>query len=99
MSAFEERVKDVSIKAEAEENMDEEEEASSHPTIDLTEEPLSADPRSEKERLLIKSMGVTDTMDTFFSSMITFVNVRTEKDDTERETFSARKSGSGLSPR
>ena len=26
-------------------------------------------------------------MDTFFSSMITFVNVRTEKDDTERETF------------
>ena len=44
--------------------------------------------REEKpETSLLGAMGVTKSMDEFFSATTTFVNVRTEQPDSERETY------------
>ena len=56
--------------------------------IDLTvAAPLVAEPRPEKEALIMKSMGVTPATEEFFSSTVCFVNFRTEKKETEKENF------------
>ena len=47
--------------------------------IDLESAPLAAQPRSEKEALIMKSMGITPAMDNFFSTTIIFENFRNKK--------------------
>ena len=47
--------------------------------VDLTAEPLVEEPRTAKELLMMRSMGVSRSMDEFFSTSTAFVNVRTDK--------------------
>ena len=55
--------------------------------IDLASEPLKVEPKTDEERLLLSSLGITSTMDEFFSATTVFVNVRTSNADTEKEAF------------
>ena len=54
--------------------------------IDLTEDlPLAAEPRSDEDRVLLRSMGVSSEMDDFFATSTVFRNVRTGEKEGPRQ--------------
>ena len=56
--------------------------------VDLTQEvPLHSAPKSEKDLILMKSMGISPSMDAFFSSTTAFTNYRTGTPDTVKEAY------------
>ena len=56
-------------------------------TMVLDDEPLDIEPESNKQRILLTSMGITGTMNDFFAATTIFVNMRTGQNDTEKESF------------
>jgi hypothetical protein len=59
----------------------------SPPTIDLTEEPLVSRPRSEEDTLIMKSLGISSSMDDFFASTVRFIKVRGRSPESEKEVY------------
>ena len=56
--------------------------------VDLTAEaPLKSTPKSEEDLVYMKSMGITKSLDAYFSSTTSFINVRTGTPDTDREAY------------
>ena len=56
--------------------------------IDLTSQaPLASEPRSDKDAMIMRSMGITPAMDEFFSATVIFQNFRTDKKETDKENF------------
>ena len=55
--------------------------------VDLTvEAPLKTVAKDEKTLVLMKSLGISVAVDTFFSASTDFINIRTDAPDTERES-------------
>ena len=53
---------------------------------DIDDEPLQEEKNDEND-VLLASMGITKSMGDFFSATTTFVNVRTQKAETDKESF------------
>ena len=56
--------------------------------VDLTAEaPLKSRPKSDEDLVVMKSMGITKSLDAYFSSTTSFINIRTGTPDTDREAY------------
>ena len=51
------------------------------------EVPLKVEPKSMEDEVLMKSLGITSSMDVFFSATTAFINVKTGTPDTDREAY------------
>ena len=68
--------------------VNDEKHASPPEVVDLTREvPLSSEPKSEKDLVIMKSMGISPTIDAFFSSTTAFTNYRSGTPETGKESF------------
>jgi hypothetical protein len=55
--------------------------------IDLTETPLTSKPRSEEDTLIMKSLGISSSMEDFFASTVRFIKVRGRSLESEKELY------------
>ena len=55
--------------------------------VDLTVEPVQAEPLTDKELGLMQAMGISSSMDSFFASTTTLVNVRDGEPESEKTTY------------
>ena len=53
--------------------------------VDLTSEPLKPQARPDEEQALLRAMGVSNMADEFFSSTTIFINVRTKKQESDKQ--------------